>query len=263
MGTVLHSSYWPTGLKNLVDVISNGTDAEHDIDVTAGIHMWDSTNTKILTSTAMTKRIDAAWSAGTGNGGLFAGTVAANMTYYYFMIYNPTTKVTDFGFNVYLNPNDRPSGYTYYSLLWAVKTDSSSNIIPFTQYGLYNEWVTPISNYSGSAVASKTAVTMSTPNAIVTKVKFQASLHAESVAFNNTTSFFSANQADAAPSVDGCDIQIAGNSGYDAGQVDEYGYASGNFERYTNTASQIYHRTNNTAPELTIYTLGFEFLTIQ
>lgn len=63
----------PTGT-----VPSNGTDATNDIDFSAGTRR-NSTNTSIIIAGAMTKRADATWAAGTGNGGMASGvTWAAN-----------------------------------------------------------------------------------------------------------------------------------------------------------------------------------------
>jgi hypothetical protein len=61
------------------NVPSNGTDATNDIDFSAGSKR-DSTNTyTIVAASAMTKRADATWAAGTGNGGMASGvTWAAN-----------------------------------------------------------------------------------------------------------------------------------------------------------------------------------------
>jgi hypothetical protein len=53
--------------------IANGTDASHDIDISAGA-CRDSTNQAIITlATGLTKQIDAAWSEGTDAGGFPSG----------------------------------------------------------------------------------------------------------------------------------------------------------------------------------------------
>jgi hypothetical protein len=55
---------------------NNGTDATNDIDIAAGAAV-DSTNVEWLDLTsALTKRLDAAWAVGSGNGGLDTGSVA-------------------------------------------------------------------------------------------------------------------------------------------------------------------------------------------
>jgi hypothetical protein len=79
----------------------------------------------------MTKRLDATWSAGTGNGGLFSGTKAINTWYYPFAIYNPTTGVSDAGFDISSSGANIPVGFTKRSNnLQPIKTDGSGNIIP-------------------------------------------------------------------------------------------------------------------------------------
>jgi len=106
----------------------------------------------------MTKRLDATWSAGSGNGGLFNGTAVpkANSTWYFlFAIYNPTTNTVDFGFDTSIIAANRPVAYTKYSLIHACKTDSSGNILPGTYFKDGWFWYTTSqTEYSSSSVAS-------------------------------------------------------------------------------------------------------------
>lgn len=66
---------------------SNGSDATNDIDFSAGV-MRDSSNVySIHAASAMTKRADATWAAGTGNGGMAATlTFSATTTYHHFLL---------------------------------------------------------------------------------------------------------------------------------------------------------------------------------
>lgn len=79
---------------------SNGTDATNDINFSAGF-VFD--GTRGYTVGAQTKRADANWAAGTGNGGKASGASAWGAAdWHLFVLLNPTTGATDFGFDTSL-----------------------------------------------------------------------------------------------------------------------------------------------------------------
>lgn len=64
-----------------------------------------------------------------------------------FMIKRTDTGVVDFGVSTSLSPT-LPTNYTKSRFIWSWLTDSSANIIPYTQYGDRCLWVTIINDYS-------------------------------------------------------------------------------------------------------------------
>jgi len=124
--------------------IANGTDADHDIDFTAGNFDFDDQSGQ-ATLSAITKQIDAAWAEGTNAGGLDTGTVAGGTFYYLFAIYNPTTQTSDALFSASKTSPTLPSGYTKKLFLKKVKTDSSANLIS----GYITSIDTILDEYSG------------------------------------------------------------------------------------------------------------------
>lgn len=114
--------------------IANGTDADHDIDFTAGNFDFDDQSGQ-ATLSAVTKQIDAAWAEGTNAGGLDTGTVAADTFYYLFAIYNPTTQTSDALFSASKTSPTLPSGYTKKKYVGCVLTNGSANIVGFRQVG--------------------------------------------------------------------------------------------------------------------------------
>lgn len=114
-------------------VMSNDTDTDHDIAISAGACM-DSTNIYHMANAAVvTKQIDAAWAAGDDAGGLLNGSVAANELYHVYALRKDADATADFGF---LDQDDAigtylPAGYTYYRWIGFVLTDASSNIRNF------------------------------------------------------------------------------------------------------------------------------------
>ncbi len=145
-------------------VFTNGTDADHDIDIPVG-ECADSANAKILKLTsALTKQIDATWAAGTNQGGFMpAGVVQADTWYHVHLIRKDSDGSIDAGFDTSLTAANIPTGYTAYRRIGSVLTDSSSNIIGFIRNGFKWIWKTPIQTYNA-------AVPNATDNTVTTQV---------------------------------------------------------------------------------------------
>jgi hypothetical protein len=150
-------------------IISNNiSDPNNDIDSTAGGFIFSdySGSTSLI---ALIKRLDANWAAGTNQGGLFSGSKAANTTYHYFGIYNPTTGVADAGFDTSIVAANKPSGFTKYKRLGSIITDSSGNIYAFTMTRLAQgqasfKYTTNINVFTGAVPALNTDLTITTPS---------------------------------------------------------------------------------------------------
>lgn len=117
--------------------IANGTDVDHDIDISTG-SCADSANGAILSLTsAMTKKLDSGWASGDASGGLFSGSIAADTTYHVFLIEKTSDGSIDAGFDTSVIAANIPSGYIRYRRIGSIVTDSSSNILGFYQAGDY------------------------------------------------------------------------------------------------------------------------------
>ena len=156
-------------------ILSNSSDADHDISLTAGIAR-NSTNASDLTfNSAIIKQIDATWANGSAAGGLASGvTLSANTWYHLHAI--AVTAGSDAGFDTSpvaanLIANNDASAYRR---LGAVYTDGSSNIRAFNQKGdkfLYDQ---PILSYTSINIGSgsRTTLTLNTPLAVSTEAIF-------------------------------------------------------------------------------------------
>lgn len=131
-------------LNNPITIANNATDANNDIDFSAGNFQFSDGSGQAVATAIMTKRLDETWSAGTNQGGLLNGTAvpkANDSTYHCYAIYNPTNNVIDFAFLLGVSgtaPDPTsvlPSGYTKFAFRGSVITDGSGNIIPFNQFG--------------------------------------------------------------------------------------------------------------------------------
>jgi hypothetical protein len=123
-----------------ITIANNATDANNDIDFSAGNFQFDD-GSGMASLSALTKRLDATWAAGTNQGGLFTGSKANSTWYHCFAIYNPTSGLIDCGFDTSVTAANIPSGYTKYYLIESIKTDGSGNILAFNMNGNTMTWV--------------------------------------------------------------------------------------------------------------------------
>lgn len=124
----LDKGHWPT--------IANHTDAAHDIIFKTGKIIDSTAQIGIALGSDMVKRLDGTWSAGSGNGGLFSGSIAANTTYHCYVITKADSTV-DAGFSTSATASNIPNGYIAYRRIGSILTDGSANIFQFWQRGDY------------------------------------------------------------------------------------------------------------------------------
>jgi hypothetical protein len=129
---------------------NNGADTVNDIDISAGV-CRDATDTYDITLTAVTKRLDAAWVAGTAQGGRDTGAIADG-TWWVFAIYNPTTAASDVLFSLSLASPTMPGGFTAKRRIGAIlRTAAAGGIVQFRQIDEYFQLTTPV---TGGAYAT-------------------------------------------------------------------------------------------------------------
>lgn len=125
---LISQSAFADTILNGLKLSTNVTDAANDIDIAAGSAVSDD-GTTLMTLTAMTKRLDAGWSVGTGNGGLDTGSVA-NTTYHIWLINRPDTNVTDVLFSTSATSPTMPANYTKKKRIGMVVRASATNARP-------------------------------------------------------------------------------------------------------------------------------------
>lgn len=155
-------------LPKQITIANNISDANNDIDFSAGNFQFRD-GTGIASLSALTKRLDATWVAGTNQGGLFFGSKANSTWYHCFAIYNPSTGVSDCGFDTSLTAANIPSGYTKYKRVGSILTDGSGNIRGFIIIGKFFYFKTPILDINTAVLGTtRTSFTISTPLGIRT-----------------------------------------------------------------------------------------------
>jgi hypothetical protein len=224
-----------TYLDNPITIANNSTDANNDIDFTAGNFQFSDLSGDGVLS-AMTKRLDALWTAGTNQGGLDTGSKANNTHYHCYAIKNLTSGVSDAIFSTNETTPSLPAGYTKYKYRGSVYTNASGNILPFTQKEKYFEWKDPIVEPSGTLAGTITHP-ITVPNvpvlANISMVGISGSgqtIANVSIAGNNAT-----------PNANAPDFYVA----FYAGQWDGPG-----------SATKLVLTTNKTIKSTTVYSSG-------
>jgi hypothetical protein len=153
----------PLGYLAGMQLANNVADATNDIDITAGV-VRDSTNTVTISGTAMTKRLDAVWAAGTNQGGLDTGAKANSTWYYVFAIAKAGGADPDYLFSTSQTAPTLPATYTVFRRIGAIRTNGSGVILAFLQSGDSFSLAVPTTDYNSAPAANTTtAVTLTVP----------------------------------------------------------------------------------------------------
>lgn len=156
----------------------NGTDATNDIQILSGT-CRDSTNTEDMTlSAAITKRLDASWAVGDGNGGLDTGSIA-NTTYHIWLIKRTDTGVVDALFSASATAPTMPSNYDKKRRIGSIQRISNSLqgilVHEIEGGGIQVQLTSPTdTNMANSTVASNKVIT-GLPTGVAFEAIFQQS----------------------------------------------------------------------------------------
>lgn len=203
----------------------------------------------------LTKRLNATFVAGNGNGGLDIGAVAANTSYFAYALRKDadgsfdavfSTSATIGGVNT-----TSLTGYTIVKPIGVVLTDGSSNIRPFTMNpGDEYTWTTPIPdvvNFLMGATSGLMALTV--PNGVKVKVKITASFTSPTIT----------NQALISSPDQGILVAGIGNNGGNVGTIQvANGFVTADLKKWTNTARHLRYVAGANG-NLWVWTNGFTF----
>lgn len=220
---------------------NNAVDATNDIDIALGAAGSDSATSTVMTLAAgITKRLDAAWAVGSGNGGLDTGSIA-NTTYHVWLIQRSDTGVVDALFSASATSPTMPANYDRKRRIGSV-IRSGGTLLAFNQDGDVFTHKTPIQdvNATNPGTAAVTRV-VSVPAGIRVEA-FGSVLLSDNVATPNSFAYLSdlAN-TDSAPSL--TFYQVALQTSAPVG----INRNSGFWRVFTNTSSSIRSRLSASA----------------
>ncbi|MBY5533048.1 hypothetical protein HFO58_07675 [Rhizobium leguminosarum] len=190
----------------------------------------------VSSAASFTKRVTGTFAAGTGAGGLDAGAVAANATYFAYAL----RKDSDLSFDVVLSTSATIggvtttllTGYTIVKCIGVVLTDGSSLIRQFVMYPHdFYQWVTPIREATNVAISTASALlAVTVPNGAKVEAKIR-------LMFSSSATTNSALVHDPAKGV----LVAGGNdSGGNVGTMQvASGFAVGGGNVWTNTSRQV------------------------
>ena len=157
----------PRGYLSGLTLSNNSSDSEHDIDIAVGEARDTADGADLTISSTFTKKIDATWASGSGNGGMASGVSLSADTWYHVYLVELDAGGTDAGFDTATNAANlvATSGVaSAYRRIGSVLTDSSSNILGFTQFQDEFIFDAQITNVNGSGLGtSRVLQTVSTP----------------------------------------------------------------------------------------------------
>jgi hypothetical protein len=167
---------------------NNGSDATNDIDIAVG-ECRDSTHLANINVAAMTKRLDAGWSAGTGNGMRNSAAAITDATYFIYAVRTAAgvqdiyahTSATVATVLTALQAETGGSGYIYARRIGAILRASGA-ILPFTQIGDDFYLTTAVSNSTSNPGTTDTAFTLTVPIGLRVKPYF----HINTAGVSNT-----------------------------------------------------------------------------
>ncbi|MBY3369374.1 hypothetical protein [Rhizobium laguerreae] len=209
----------------------------------------------VSNASTLTKRVTGTFAAGTGAGGLDAGAVAANASYFAYAL----RKDSDLSFDVVLSTSATIggvtttllTGYTIVKCIGVVLTNASSLIRPFIMYPCDEyQFVTPIldvANLLSNLTPSLVALTV--PNGVKSKVKLRFMFSSNAT----TNSVLVHDPAKGTLGAGGSDQGGVAGTAQVAG-----GYSVGNADVWTNTSKQVRHVAGATG-SLWIFNDGFFF----
>ncbi|UFS83216.1 hypothetical protein LPB79_13260 [Rhizobium sp. T136] len=164
---------------------NNATDATNDIDIAAGeAASTEASPVLMVLASALTKRLDAAWAVGSGNGGLDTGSIA-NTTYHVWLIQRSDTGVVDALFSASATAPTMPTNYDRKRRIGSIIRKSAA-IIAFSQRGdqfLFSTVQEDISQANPGVVALTPTLTV--PSGIVV----EAMLHTRAINAANLVTF--------------------------------------------------------------------------
>lgn len=228
---------------------NNTTDATNDIDVATGAAADDSATPVVMAlSSGLTKRLDASWAVGTGNGGLDTGSIA-NSWYYVWLIQRSDTGVVDALFSLSSTAPTMPTNYDRKRLIGPILR-TGGGIKSFSQRREYFIWNSPVGDLVTSTPSLTAAnVTLTVPPIDTVKARITALLINDPAADTGIW-IREKSQADEALSQSSFDLFAR-----DVSQI-----SVAELERYVDGSGQIQYKSNDSGvTTFRIITKGFEF----
>ncbi len=220
-----------------LQLANSAGDPTNDIDIGPGEAVSsDSSYYLMQLAGGITKRLDAAWAVGTGNGGLDTGSIA-NTDYHVYLIRRPDTGVVDGIFSASASLPALPSGYTQYRRVGTIKRQSNA-IVLFAQFlDTFYLQVPRQDLNQGNPGTSGVARTLTVPSGIVVEAIYTVDISSQTTTALYACLMTATTQADSAAAY-GSVMTLGLQTGSAAG----FYRASVVNRTWTNTSGQVRQR---------------------
>jgi len=218
--------------------MSNAADTANDITVAAGECRDENGNHDMVLTAAITKRLDAAWAGGTGNGGINTGAEANSTWYEVHLIKRLDTGVVDVMFTTTANRATLPASYTVQRRIGWIRNDGSGNILQFTQIDDHFTLTTQVNDLSQTPTSTAAAVTLTAPPSSIARFRAACSCTAMNVGGETIIVFSELVEGNVTPASTTGIASLMMREGDGTAGANDSG-ASGHFELRVSSSSQI------------------------
>ncbi|TBB12446.1 hypothetical protein ELH50_15755 [Rhizobium ruizarguesonis] len=199
----------------------------------------------MVLASAITKRSDAAWAVGSGNGAMDTGAKPTSSWLHWYAIKRPDTGVVDVCCSASSSAptigGNIPAAYTKYRRIRSTKTDGSGNIIADSQDGDEVLWLTAVKENGGAAYSTGTTAALVTLAGVPSGFKVRAILNATFTSGTDTVGAFVSSPDEGDQSLG------VGNSLFNISNMQNASEnASAGIEVRTNTSGQVRHKAGAT-----------------
>lgn len=224
----------PSFFRGMISGLTMSTaGASTTFSVASGVAV-DSTSVAFMKLASAISKTTSAFAAGTGNGCLDTGTIAANTYYHEFLIENTTGPVVDILCSLSATAPTMPGAFTVKRRIGAMKTNASSQWTGFNQFGDYFYWVAAVAESPGAVSTTDVTVTLA---GLPAGIRVEPFFHASSATGVSGESSIRARSPDMESNEAG--IQLA-NATASFGMVNNVARIAGSYERLlTNTSGQL------------------------
>jgi hypothetical protein len=176
---------YPPGHLFGLGLANDGTDATNDIVFAAGKARDSLDLVNLVTASSLIKRLDAAWAAGTNQGGRMSAAAITDTTYHCFIIGKPDG-TTDVGFDTSPTAPTLPTGYVYFRRIGSILRESAA-IAGFRQQGDHFTRVTTVNDHNSTSAFADALLTLRVPVGIRVRPHLNGTLVVGSVGLATMT----------------------------------------------------------------------------
>lgn len=232
----------PPGHINGLTLSNDVSDPTNDIVIAPGKARDSTDSVDIILPTGLTKRLDAAWAVGSGNGGRDTGSIA-NGWWHVHAIYRADTEAADVIESLSATAPTLPTDYTHFRRLGSILRESGT-IVAFSQAGNQFLWKTARLNVNAASPSSGAYYVVDVPPGV------QVEAMLRQLWIGSALSYCKVRSPDQSATA-------ASSSDFDLAITSAVTVASTAFDARTDTLGRVYASTTTSLTQLSLVTVGW------